>query len=258
MFLFAIFFSTTIQTNAIELVSIPSGTIEAIWLAPVSRISKKSNVQSAAVWRSVKAFQVMPRAVTIEEFRVFLERNPKWNKGKISNLFADVGYLAQWTELIASTQNAKLPVTQVSWFAARAYCADIGMHLPSIDQWEFIAAASETRKNANRDPVFLRRILDWYGEPEGRLRKPVGSIYKNIYGVWDLHGLIWEWVEDFNSTFVTGESREDASLNKDMFCGAGAMSSADRENYAAYMRFAFRSSLKGRSSVWNLGFRCVR
>lgn len=121
-----------------------------------------------------------------------------------------------------------------------------------------MAAASETVRNANRDPAFLARILEWYAEPQGLGLKPVGSIYKNVYGLWDLHGLIWEWVEDFNSAFVTGESREDGSFNKNMFCGAGSMSSADKENYAAFMRFAFRSGLKGRSSVWNLGFRCVR
>lgn len=86
----------------------------------------------------------------------------------------------------------------------------------------------------------------------------VGSIYKNIYGVWDLHGLIWEWVEDFNSIFVTGESREDGNFNKNLFCGSGGLNGANKEDYAAYMRFAFRSSLKGNSSVWNLGFRCVR
>lgn len=83
---------------------------------------------------------------------------------------------------------------------------------------------------------------------------PTSKMPHNI----DLHGLIWEWVEDFNTIFVTGESREDSSFNKNMSCGAGAMSGADKENYAAFMRFAFRSSLKGKSSAWNLGFRCVR
>jgi formylglycine-generating enzyme required for sulfatase activity len=43
-----------------------------------------------------------------------------------------------------------------------------------------------------------------------------------------------------------------------MFCGAGALSSADKENYAAFMRFAFRSGLKGKSATWNLGFRCAK
>ena len=121
-----------------------------------------------------------------------------------------------------------------------------------------MAAASEKKADANREEKFLRRILNWYGEPQDGKLKDVGSIYKNKYSLWDMHGLIWEWVDDFNSSFVTGESREDGSFNKDMFCGAGSLSSTDKENYAAYMRFAFRSSLKGKSSVWNLGFRCAQ
>ena len=103
----------------------------------------------------------------------------------------------------------------------------------------------------------MSRILEWYGSTHEKL-KPVQSIYRNKYGLYDFHGLVWEWVGDFNSNFVTGESREDSSLNRDLFCGAGGLASGDKENYAAFMRFAFRSSLKGNSAIWNLGFRCVK
>ena len=73
-----------------------------------------------------------------------------------------------------------------------------------------------------------------------------------------MHGLIWEWNSDFNTALVTGESREDSSRNRGLFCGAGALSAEDKENYAAFMRFAFRSSLKGNSTSSNLGFRCAK
>jgi formylglycine-generating enzyme required for sulfatase activity len=121
-----------------------------------------------------------------------------------------------------------------------------------------MAAASETLDDASADPKFLARILEWYGEPQNGKLKIVGSIYKNKYGVWDLHGNVWEWVSDFNSNFISGESREDSPLNKDMFCGAGGQAGGNKENYAAFMRFAFRSSLKGTSSTNNLDFRCMR
>ncbi|MDC2887990.1 hypothetical protein [Psychrosphaera algicola] len=41
-------------------------------------------------------------------------------------------------------------------------------------------------------------------------------------GVKDLHGLIWEWTEDFNSALVSGESRSDSNINQKLFCAAGA------------------------------------
>lgn len=62
----------------------------------------------------------------------------------------------------------------------------------------------------------------------------------------------------FNTAFVTGESRGDTALEKSMFCGSGAVGAADPSDYAAFMRFGFRSSLKGNFTVANLGFRCVK
>jgi len=242
-------FFTTSFLKAAELVSVPKGEIEAIWLSPVS---KKAKAQSNLVVITVNSFKAHVFPVTVAQFKEFLVKHPEWSKNNKSSLFKDEYYLRD-----LETAPEKAPVTFVTWFAAKAYCESHGLRLPTVNEWEYAAAASESKKNANREEEFLRRILNWYGEPQGEKLKDVGSIYKNVYGIWDMHGLIWEWVDDFNSSFVTGESREDSSFNKDMFCGAGALSSADKENYAAFMRFAFRSGLKGKSAVWNLGFRCV-
>lgn len=247
---FLIFFLTTTVLKATELVTVPSGKIEAIWLSPVS---KKAKNKSNQVTISVDSFKSYAHPVTVLQFKQFLAKNPEWLKNNTSTLFKDEYYLHN-----LEIAPEKAPVTYVTWFAAKAYCESQGLRLPTINEWEYAAAASELKKNANNEEKFLRRILNWYGEPQGERLKDVGSIYKNIYGLWDMHGLIWEWVDDFNSNFVTGESREDNSFNKDMFCGAGSLSSTDKENYAAFMRFAFRSSLKGKSAVWNLGFRCVK
>lgn len=241
------FFFMTLAYAA-ELVTIPAGKIEAMWLSPISKKSKSSQVVV-----SVKPFKMMKYAVTRNEFDEFLKRQSMWQKANVSQLLGDENYLSDLDKT-----SGRAPITNVSWFAARAYCSDSGMRLPTVNEWEYAAAASEKKYNANRDAAFLNRILNWYGEPKGERLLDVGSIYKNIYGVYDMHGLIWEWVEDFNSTFVTGESREDGTLNKAMFCGSGGMSLTDKENYAAFMRFAFRSALKGRVALWNLGFRCVK
>lgn len=236
--------------QASDLVKVPAGKIEAIWLRP---LNKKDAKKETAIFVAVDSFQVMRYPVTVQEFKTFIKKNPKWAKANASALFVDQHYLHDFEKAKGSS-----PITFVTWYSARSYCKSMGMRLPTVNEWEYMAAASERKPDANRDSQFLKRILEWYGEPQEGQLKPVGSIYKNMYGIWDMHGLIWEWVEDFNSSFMTGESREDGSLNKDMFCGAGAMSSGDKENYAAFMRFAFRSGLKGKSSVWNLGFRCVK
>ncbi|MCK6598015.1 MAG: formylglycine-generating enzyme family protein [Bdellovibrionaceae bacterium] len=237
-------------TEAADLVFVPSGRMEAFWLTPVSKKAKKPSSKTII---QIREFRMQRYQVTVREFKEFLNSNPEWSKERASGLFKDDYYLSD-----LDSAPPKAPVTFVSWFAARAYCESKGLRLPTTNEWEYVAAASEKNNDANKEESFLRRILNWYAEPQGERLKDIGSIYKNIYGVWDMHGLVWEWVDDFNSNFVTGESREDGSFNKDMFCGAGALSSADKENYAAFMRFAFRSGLKGKSSTWNLGFRCAK
>jgi formylglycine-generating enzyme required for sulfatase activity len=80
----------------------------------------------------------------------------------------------------------------------------------------------------------------------------------NAYGVCGLHGLVWEWVDDFNTAMVTGESRADGGLDRDLFCGAGAAGARDTGDYAAFMRQALRSSLNANNTTSSLGFRCAQ
>lgn len=80
----------------------------------------------------------------------------------------------------------------------------------------------------------------------------------NIYGVQDLHGLVWEWTDDFSSLLVSGDNRNQGDADKAKFCGAGALSMDDRDNYAVLMRVAMLLSLEARDTTANLGFRCAR
>ena len=85
----------------------------------------------------------------------------------------------------------------------------------------------------------------------------VGSTYYNKFRISDMHGLIWEWVYDFNSIIMTGDSRSNSAINRDLFCASAGIGAVDKENYAAYMRYAFRGSLQAKYTVNNLGFRCA-
>ena len=72
-----------------------------------------------------------------------------------------------------------------------------------------------------------------------------------------MHGLIWEWVYDFNNSSVTGDSRQDTDIENGLFCGAGALKASDFSNYSAYMRYGHRAGLKGWYTGKYLGFRCA-
>jgi protein SCO1/2 len=69
---------------------------------------------------------------------------------------------------------------------------------------------------------------------------------------------VWEWVFDFNNDVVSTDSRAEGGDRAKAFCGAGAADARDREDYARFMRAAFRSSLEARFTTRSLGFRCAR
>lgn len=212
--------------------------------------------------RSVQAFYLDVKPVTNAQYLEFVREHPKWRRSQVKRLFVDSSYLRHWAGDLDLGSHAKViadsPVTNVSWFAARAYLKSKGKRLPSEDEWEYAACADETRPDASKDPQFIKRLLEWYSKPSPKVLMPIPESKPNFYGAIAMHGYIWEWVGDFNNAMVTGESRADPGLERSLFCAGGALGAADPHNYAAFMRYAFRSSLKGNYDVANLGFRGAR
>ncbi len=212
----------------------------------------------------VRRFAIDVNPVSNAEFAAFTRTEERWRKDKILRILADGGYLGHWirdaaSELWAPTiSELDYPVTRVSWFAAHAYCEHKGGRLPTVNEWEFAAAASATHPNALHDPRFVEQLLAWYSRPmDHETLHDVGRGPLNYWGVRNLHGLVWEWNEDFNSVFVTGDNREDSDDLKNLFCGGSAASAADKSDYAAFMRYALRNSLRADYTLHNVGFRCA-
>ncbi|HCS29348.1 MAG TPA: hypothetical protein DIW43_17960 [Spongiibacteraceae bacterium] len=209
----------------------------------------------------VAPFRLDVYPVTNDEFLTFVRDHAQWRRQHVPPLFADQTYLSHWQDVLdpGGLAPADAPVSNVSWFAAKAYCQAKAKRLPTLDEWEFAARANEYEASAADENAFNKVILSWYGKP-ARLPLPnVGHSFINVWGVWDMHGLIWEWVMDFNSVMMTGESRKDASgLDGQLFCAAGAIGSADPNDYAAFMRYAMRGSVKASYTGQNMGFRCAQ
>lgn len=198
--------------------------------------------------------------VTNGEFLAFVKAHPEWRRSQVKRSLADANYLAHWAGDLELGDSAPLnaPVTHVSWFAAKACCEAQGKRLPTQDEWEFAARADATKQDASTDPAYLRQLLEWYSKPATSALEDVHTGVKNIYGLHGMHGLVWEWVHDFNATLLMGDSRSDGSLERKLFCGAGSLLASDVSNYAAFMRYALRSSLKGTYCVGSLGFRAAQ
>lgn len=231
--------------------------------SPMVHIKKGSFVPlyGAADKRPVEvaAFDMDVYPVTNAQFLAFLKKYPEYSRSKMKSLFADKSYLSHWQGDFNYGKNNldNAPVTNVSWFAAKKYCECQGKRLPTIEEWEYVAMADEKRIDARTKENFNKFILSWYEQPK-TYSNPIGQTFKNYWGVYDMHGLVWEWTSDFNSIFLSGESRKDKATDKNLFCGSGSVNATDLMNYAAFMRYAFRGSLKARYTTRNLGFRCAK
>lgn len=209
----------------------------------------------------VKRFWLDVRPVTNDEFLAFVVTRPEWQRDHVKRLFADEGYLSHWEDAttLGPLVRGRQPVTQVSWFAAKEYCAARGARLPTEREWEYAASAGEKSARADDETEQAARLLAWYAEPSAARPLPlVAAGRPNIWGVYDLQGLVWEWVYDFGASLVTSDSREKDQGGDNRFCGGAGADAQNPSDYAAFMRIAFRSSLEARYATSRLGFRCAQ
>ena len=106
----------------------------------------------------------------------------RWRRDRVAGIFAEQRYLSHWQSPVELGPRAQpqQPVVWVSWFAANAYCESLGARLPTWSEWEYAAAADETRKDARKDPAWRERILAWYSRPSNSALPRAGLQAANL------------------------------------------------------------------------------
>jgi len=213
------------------------------------RVGSDASVPARKV--DVAAFRIDRYPVTNAQFLAFLVANPQWRKSNIKAIFADGHYLDRWpTDLVwAKSQSPNQPVTSVSWFAAQAYCESEGSALPTTDQWEYALWDEGRHQNEVKAAQ-----LAWFGTP-GSAFPEIDSLAPNGLGIHGLVGAVWELTLDVEGV-PTGSDARSGSDTK-LFCGGASVGAKDPSDYAAFMRYSFRSCIKASYTTKDLGFRCA-
>ena len=117
----------------------------------------------------------------------------------------------QWEALMgnnpsSSTKGAKLPVTDVTWEDCRDFIKKLnastkgGYRLPYEGEWEYTCRAGTTTAYSYGD-----NLTKSDANIDGESIKAVGSYRPNAFGLYDMHGNVWEWCEDWYRSLQNGE-----------------------------------------------------
>ncbi len=113
----------------------------------------------------------------------------------------------EWREVMGSNPSRftgdNLPVEQVSWNDVREFIKKLNENegtdkyrLPSEAEWEYACRAGTTTRYSFGDSESKLGDYAWYCDNSGGKTHPVGKKKPNPYGLYDMHGNVWEWVQD--------------------------------------------------------------
>ncbi len=227
-----------------EYVSLPAGKFKMGCVPSTTKCGPNENPQHEITL--TKPFWMGRNEVQVASYQRFVDANKQERKMPGPPL-----YNPRW-------RTTNLPMVMVSWEDAKAYCAWAGGRLPTEAEWEYAARSGKNDEVFPLNDENSRDKANFFGT-KGNDRfdfaAPVRSFDANAFGLFDMAGNVWEWVNDYYAPDYYARSPatdpRGPDAGKEHVIRGGSFDSDPKE----HLRLSFRKGLgKGGNSV---GLRCV-
>jgi formylglycine-generating enzyme required for sulfatase activity len=147
--------------------------------------------------------------------------------------------------------NENMPIVNVTWADAQAYCGWVGGRLPTEAEWEYAARGGSTE--ARYGPL---DEVAWYDQNSGAATHDVGQKHPNGYGLYDVLGNVGDWVSDwYDEKYYQSSPSQDPQGP-----GSGQRRVVRGESWVGlprYVRVSNRGTLHPGDRSGQVGFRCA-
>jgi eukaryotic-like serine/threonine-protein kinase len=229
----------------LEMVQIPGGTF--LMGSPETEVGRTSD-EGPQHQVSVKSFFMGKIEVTQEQYQVIMGSNPSKFKGE------------------------KLPVESVTWNKAVEFCERLSKitkrsyRLPSEAEWEYAARAGTTTpfyfgETIVSDLVNFNGNYEYRSAPKSQYREKTtiaGSLKANAFGLFDMHGNVWEWCQDdWHDNYLNAQNDGSAWLDLNSKNNTKLLRGGSWYEFPEYCRCADRYYSFPVIIVYYVGFRVV-
>jgi formylglycine-generating enzyme required for sulfatase activity/serine/threonine protein kinase len=244
---------------------VPEYGIEMVWIAPgtfsMGSPATEPGHQSDETQHNVtltKGYWLGKYEVTQRQWQAAMGSNPSFfKKGRVLE--------SHWfnPDVIDNEPHENHPVENVSWDDAQEFCwklkrrelaagrlpAGYEYSLPTEAQWEYACRAGSSGTYGGTGRL---DSMGWHDDNSGGSTHPFGQKQENAWGLYDMHGNVWEWCNDWYSADPSGEVTDPAGPDvaaRRVYRGGGW------RNSASFCRSAIRGLRVPGDRSFDLGFR---
>lgn len=227
---------TSDAKTGIELVFVRGGRFEMG--SPVGEPERQDGELQHSV--IVSDFWLGKTEVTNEQYARYLKDNP------------GAAEPANWTD--PNSNRLHHPVVGVSWVEAQAYATWAGLRLPTEAEWEYAARAGTKTAYSSGDNETDLQAVAWYDGNSGYRPQAVAQKSPNGFGLYDLHGGVWEWCSDWYGVYGGGAQDPKGPQSGSKRVARGG----SWDDPASFARSAHRVGYEPTGRWRQLGFRVAR